>query len=95
MTFCHRHGDSRLCGATTVATKQDFVTIEGKLWACNGDPNTDGAGNLIATETWITIGGIPIIVVGNHASPDGLCPIPGGPHCDPIATGFSDLVDVG
>ncbi len=94
MAYSHRHGDSRACGATTIVVGQDFVTIEGQLWSVNGDPNTDGGGALSASKTYVTIGGIAIIVQGDSAAPDSLCPIPGGPHCAPSATGFSSLVDV-
>ena len=95
MAYSHRQGDARICGATTVVTSQDFVTIEDKLWACHGDPNTDGGGGLIASNDWITINGKAIIVKGDSANPDSLCPFPGGPHCAPAAQGFSSLVDVG
>lgn len=94
MAYSHRQDDARACGATTIVVGQDFVTIEGKLWSVDGDPNSDGGGNLSASKTYVTIGGTPIIVAGDSAAPDALCPIPGGPHCAPFATGFSSLVDV-
>lgn len=94
MAKSHRHGDARACGASTVVQGQDFVTIEGQLWAVNGDPNDHGDGALSASRSWVTIGGKAIIVVGDAAAPDVLCFIVGGPHCSPTATGFSDLVDV-
>lgn len=95
MPNAHRDGDARSCGATTEVIGQDFVTIEGQLWAVNRDPNSHGDGELIAATTYITIGGKRVVVVGDSADPDALCPIPGGNHCEPKAVGFSSLVTVG
>jgi hypothetical protein len=94
MAKCHRHGDTRACGATTVVQGQDFVKIEGQLWAVDGDPNSHGAGELASTRSWLTINGKGIIAVADNASADNLCPTVGGPHCAPAAVGFSDLVEV-
>jgi len=94
MAYSHRHNDSRACGALTVVSGQDFVTIEGQLWAVDGNPNSHGGGALSASKTYVTIGGKPIIVAGDSAAPDALCPTAGGPHCAPSAVGFSNLVDV-
>jgi len=54
------------------------------LWAVQGDPNTDGAGDLIATNPQtVFINNIPVIVHSpDHAIPDDACP--GGDHCDPF-----------
>ena len=38
---------------------------------------------------------ILVVVNGNGASPDALCPIPGGPHCGPSATSGSPNVYIG
>ncbi|TCR60933.1 hypothetical protein [Bosea sp. BK604] len=92
MAFAHRHGDVRNCGATTIVSGQGHVTVDGKLWAVEGDQNSHGGGALITSHAWLTINGRGVIVVGDHAAPDALCPIP--PHCDPMAVGFSSLVDV-
>jgi hypothetical protein len=98
MSFAHRDGDARACGATTIVAGQDFVTIDGKLWSVDGDDNTDGGGALHHSQSYITIGGIYVILVGDHADPDGMSPdiIDGGvtPHDDPIATGSDSFVDV-
>jgi len=94
MAYCHRNSDSRNCGAGTVVTGQDFVKVEGQLWAVNGDPNDHGSGGLIASCDYISIAGKRIIVVGNSANPDNLCPVPGGNHCNPMSVGFSSLVNV-
>ena len=94
MAYSHRQNDARACGATTIVSGQDFVLVDGKLWSVDGDNNTDGGGALSTSHSWLTIGGKGIIVNGDSAAPDSLCPIPGGPHCAPSATGYSDLVSV-
>jgi hypothetical protein len=94
MAYSHRENDDRSCGAITEVIGQDFVTIEGELWAVLGDPNSHGDGGLTATKTYVKISGKSIIVAGDSANPDSLCPIVGGSHCEPTATGFSSLVDV-
>jgi uncharacterized Zn-binding protein involved in type VI secretion len=95
MPECHRQDDARACGATTIVSGQNFVTVDGKLWAVNGDENTDGDGQLISSQTWVTIAGKGVIVRGDNAQPDDLCPSAGGDHCDPVATGFDPLITVG
>lgn len=94
MANAHRNGDARACGATTIVSGQDFVLVDGELWSVDGDDNTDGGGALSTSHSWLTIAGKGIIVNGDSAAPDSLCPIPGGPHCAPNATGFSDLITV-
>jgi uncharacterized Zn-binding protein involved in type VI secretion len=94
MAIAHRQDDSRACGATTIVTGQDFVKVDGKLWAVNGDPDTHGGGGLITSHGWLTIGGKGIIVVGDNAAGDSLCPIPGGAHCNPSATSGDSLINV-
>ena len=92
MSYAHRETDVRSCGATTISVGQDFVFVDSLLWAVAGDPNTDGGGALINSIDYITINNIPIIVEGDNASPDTLCFLVGGAHCNPFAVGFSDLV---
>lgn len=94
MAFSHRIGDDRACGAVTVQRGQDFVTVDGQLWAVEGDPDSHGSGELIHSQDYVSIGGILVILQGDSASADDLCPIVRGDHCDPIATGFDDLIDV-
>jgi hypothetical protein len=86
MKPAHRHGDSRICRATTVVTGQSTVTVDGKLWAVKGDPNTDGGGALInTTGSSVTINGIPVIVHGpDNADSDRLL-FP--PHDNPKTAG--------
>ena len=92
MPAAHRETDSRACGATTIAIGQSTVFVNGKLWSVEGDPNTDGGGGLVASETTVKINNIPVIVLGNSAFADDLCIPVGGPHCAPSATSGSDDV---
>jgi hypothetical protein len=94
--FIHRHGDSRICGATTRSSSPN-VRINGRFVALNGDTNSHGGGALRAT---VTVGKVranskPVIIVNDPASPDGLCPVVGAPHCNPKATGHSPNVRAG
>lgn len=91
----HRHGDQRSCGATTVVSGQSFVTVDGQLWAVENDQNTHGGGGLIASKTYIKIGGKSVIVVNDSANQDNLCPSLGGEHCNPKASSGSNLINVG
>lgn len=92
--YIHRQGDSRICGAATVNT-QTTVRANGRFISIDGDPNTHGAGPLKATETVgkVRINGIAVILNGDPAGPDGLCPIP--PHCGPNASSASPNVRAG
>jgi uncharacterized Zn-binding protein involved in type VI secretion len=96
MSYAHKQGDLRNCGATTIVTGQTFVTIGGKLWAVQDDQDSHGAGGLIASKTFITINSKPIIVDGDNAKPDNLCFVPGGGgnHCNPKAVSPSGFVEV-
>lgn len=90
MAGAHRIDDARSCGATTVASGNTTVYVNGKLRAVEGDPNTHGNGKLIATVGHtVFVQGKKVIVEGDNASPDGLCPRPGGEHCNPKAVGKS------
>jgi hypothetical protein len=71
-----------------------LFTIDGKLWAVENDENTHGGGGLIASKSYIKIGGKSVIVQNDSANQDNLCPSAGGEHCNPKATGFSSLIDV-
>jgi len=96
MPSIHRNTDSRICGAATVVVGQSSVYANGLLVSVDGDPNTDGGGNLSAACKNVYINGK--MVVNNspdNAAPDSLCPIPGGPHCAPATAGGSSNVFVG
>ena len=49
MPKVHRHGDKRVCKATTVVIGQSSVYANGKLIADKGDPNTHLKGGLNAS----------------------------------------------
>lgn len=88
----HRHGDTRVCGATTVSTATS-VYVNGNLVALDNDPNSHGAGNLIAAVNGVYAEGKLIVGHPNEASADNLCPIP--PHCEPDTNEGSTTVFVG
>ena len=94
MAYSHRSTDSRACGAGTIVVGQDFVKVDGKLWAVDGDPNDHGGGALSTSHSWLTIAGKGIIVNGDSAAADSLCLPLGGAHCGPSATGFDNLIEV-
>jgi hypothetical protein len=71
MPAAHRHGDVRNCGATTIVQGQGTVYVNGNLWSVEGDPNTHGAGDLIATGSTVFIENIKVIVhTPDNAQPD-------------------------
>ena len=91
----HRDTDVRSCGALTISSQSKNVYVNGLLWAIEGDTETHGDGQLIASVKNIFIGGKRIIIKGDSAAPDDVCPVAGGAHCDPIAVGASPNVFVG
>ena len=95
MSGVHRNTDSRACGATTGVTGQSSVYVNNKKVSVNGDPNSHGSGSLNASCNKVYAEGIEVVVEGNSASPDALCPIPGGSHCSPSATGASTDTYIG
>lgn len=94
MPKIHRHGDSRVCGATTVVQGQSSVYVGNELVAVDGDPNSHGGGALNAGSNSVFVNSKAVV---NHtpdtAAADSLCPIP--PHCGPDTAGGSDSVFVG
>tara|TARA_B100001057_G_C22435568_1_gene789145 strand:+ start:117 stop:416 length:300 start_codon:yes stop_codon:yes gene_type:complete len=94
--FVHRLGDSRSCGATTV-TRVTNVRVNNRPISVDRDTNTHGAGHLNASETVgkVRANSIPVILISDTASPDNLCPIPGGNHCSPNASSASPNVRAG
>lgn len=95
MSAIHRHGDSRSCGASTVVAGNSTVFANGKLVSVNGDPNSHGGGALSAGCNNVFVEGKLVVDVGDGAAGDGLCPVPGGPHCGPSSTSGSGDVTVG
>lgn len=65
MPGCHREGDLRFCGANTVNVAQQTVFVNGKLWACEGDPNSHMASPNTANGALISIYGRQNIFIGN------------------------------
>lgn len=94
MASSHVQGNLRACSASTVTVGQSFVFINGKAWSVEGDTNTHGLGKLIASKQYVAIGGKSVIVQGDRASPDSLCPSLGGSHCVPSAASGDSLVQV-
>jgi uncharacterized Zn-binding protein involved in type VI secretion len=94
MSYAHRNGDTRACGATTTVIGQNFVIVAGQLWAVEGDTETHGDGQLINSQSFVRINGIPVILQNDTANPDDLCPPDGGAHCTPYAVGYSSLINV-
>tara|TARA_B110001454_G_scaffold211341_1_gene226885 strand:- start:153 stop:443 length:291 start_codon:yes stop_codon:yes gene_type:complete len=91
----HRNGDSRICGASTIAVAHKNVFVNTQPISVNGDPNNHGSGNLSAQCRNVFVGGKLVVLNGNPAKPDNLCPIPGGPHCGPNASSGSPNVYIG
>ena len=94
MPEVHRHGDSRACGASTIAACANVYT-NNRLTSVDGNSNSHGGGSLNASNPNVYIGNILVVVNGNGASPDALCPLPGGAHCGPSATSGSPNVNIG
>lgn len=94
MADSHRNDDERSCGGKTIVSGQDFVKINGELWAVENDEDDHGDGQLISGNSWLTINGKGVIVVGDDAQEDDLCPIEGGDHCAPKASSGDGAVTV-
>lgn len=94
MASVHRNGDSRACGATTIASNPD-VYVNDELAAIDKNPNSHGAGGLNAANPGVYIGYKLVVVNKNSAAPDNSCPLPGGSHCSPSATGGSPDTHIG
>ncbi len=71
MPSIHRQDDSRSCGASTIAAGQSTVSAGGKLVSVVGDPESHGGGNFFEPSgRTVSISGIKIIIVGDHAAGD-------------------------
>jgi hypothetical protein len=92
MPGAHRHGDARACGATTVVVGQGSTYVNGRLWAVEGDINSHGNGELVASVATVLIEGKRVIVnAPDDAAPDDLCIPLNGAHCEPMtAEGSGD-----
>lgn len=95
MPQVHRNGDSRSCGASTEAVAHSNVFVNDQPISVDGDPNSHGGGELNAACKNVYVGGKLVVIVGNSASPDKKCPLPGGAHCSPSSTSGSPDVHIG
>lgn len=95
MPGVHRNGDQRACGAATIVAGQSSVYINNKLVSVDNDPNSHGGGNLKANNPKVYVNGKLVVIQSNSAAKDRLCPIPGGPHCNPSAVGASGDTYIG
>jgi hypothetical protein len=95
MAGVHRNGDQRSCGAANIVSGQGTVYANTSLVSVDNDPNSHGGGTLNAANPNVYINNKLVVIQGNSASPDGLCPILVGSHCSPHAVGCSGDVKVG
>lgn len=74
MPGAHRDTDSRFCGAETIVTGQSTVSVNGLLWAVDGDKDTHcNMGALIPVYGALNVyieGKLVICAVGDSAAPD-------------------------
>lgn len=91
---CHRDGDSRICGASTIVVGNDDVFCNSRLVSVDQDPNSHGGGNLNAKNNEVYVHSKLVV---NHspepASPDNLCD--SDVHCNPMTAEGSHNVFVG
>lgn len=94
MPPAHRHGDGRICRATTTVVNQNSVFVNGVLWAVMGDTNTDGNGQLFASpDSSVKIHNIPVVTHSpTGADEDDRCPLESGDHCNPYTSAGSSNV---
>ena len=91
----HRNTDSRACGALTQVNGQKNVYANGLLVSVDKDPNSHSGGALSARCKNVFVNGKMVVIVGNSAAPDSLCPPLGGAHCAPASSSGSGNVFVG
>lgn len=90
----HRNTDSRSCGARTNVAGNRNVFANNLLVSVKDDPNSHGGGSLKAdnNDGTVFVNNRLVVLLGSSASPDSLCPIPGGPHCNPKSSSASPNV---
>ncbi|MDP6585251.1 MAG: hypothetical protein QF535_11375 [Anaerolineales bacterium] len=93
----HREGDLRSCGAVTVSLIPEnvLVYVNGQRFAIDGDPNSHGAGALIASTNNVFINGTRVVNNFDLAAADAFCPTLNAEHCHPEAVQASLDVFVG
>ena len=89
MPAVHRHGDARVCGATTIVLGQGTVYANGLLVSVNGDINTHGAGALVAGSNNVFAEGKA--VVNNTPDLAVIDSLGHGPQLTKTAAGSSDV----
>ena len=89
----HRHGDSRICGATTVVSINTSVFANDVLISVDGNANSHGNGALSASCNHLFVHDTLVVDNGDSAAPDTLCA--SNVHCNPSATSASTNVIVG
>lgn len=95
MAGVHRNTDSRSCGASNNVVGQSTVYVNNKLCSVDRDPNSHGGGELKAANPQVYVNNKLVVIKGNSANGDDYCPLPGGDHCNPKATGASGDTYVG
>jgi len=95
MSGVHRNDDLRTCGAKTIVNGQTNVFANSLLISVDGDPNTHGNGNLIASCNNVFINNKMVVDLGDGAVKDDSCDTQGGSHCSPSADSASPHVFVG
>lgn len=77
----------------TTVQNQSTVSVNRRLWAVDDSHNSHGLGGLIPTGSTVSIEGKLVIVhTADNSRPDGLCPVVGGPHCNPMTAAGSGNV---
>jgi hypothetical protein len=80
MPGAHREDDLRFCAAETIVVGQNTVKVNSKLWAVEDDPNSHGAGELVAVYGAKNVrinNKLVICAIGDEAKPDNaLHPVP-------------------
>ena len=89
MPAVHRHGDARVCGATTIVSGQGTVYANSLLVSVNGDVNSHGAGALVAGSDNVFAGGKA--VVNNTPDLAVIDSLGHGPQLTKTAAGSSDV----
>jgi len=53
------------------------------LISVENDTDSAGGGNIQATQHTVFVNNKAVIIIGDSASPDSLCPTQNGTHCNP------------
>lgn len=84
MPQVHRNNDSRNCGAVTRVQNVTRTFVNSQLVAVDNSHNSHGQGGLLPSGSTVYVENKLIIVhEPDNSRPDNLCPVIGGPHCNP------------